>query len=256
MILLTPLLILAQALLSGSGGGDAGTHHRAHSRAHPHQAPSPVPSVRVTIVNATCAPALSLATEGSNTPAAYPLFPQGEWTANEPVTTPEIHYLARSTNGVLLSEKRIRFRPVSSQFLVMTGDLGRRGPADMLAPVGASEQSPDSPSWPPNFQFRIYPVELVTRDPFHYRVINAMPCKTLVLRTTPLGNKPSRILGLIAPGNSLLLTRQPPCVEWIAEVDGESIPLSVMQEGAAANCLIPFFLRDGKPAFVRVFESP
>jgi hypothetical protein len=30
----------------------------------------------------------------------------------------------------------------------------------------------------------------------------------------------------------------------------------IAQEGAIGNCLIPFFLRDGKPDFIRVFETP
>jgi hypothetical protein len=52
------------------------------------------------------------------------------------------------------------------------------------------------------------------------------------------------------------MVKQPPCVEWTAEIDGQSYPVTILQEGAAANCLIPFFLKDGKPAFVRIFEDP
>jgi hypothetical protein len=87
-------------------------------------------------------------------------------------------------------------------------------------------------------------------------VVNAMPAKTLILRTPARDGKPSRILGLLAPGNSLLLTGQPPCVDWIAEIDGQNYPVDIAQVGAEGNCLIPFFLKNGKPDFLRVFETP
>jgi hypothetical protein len=188
-------------------------------------------------------------------PVAYPRFAQGEWTANEPIQTTEIHYLARSMEGIPIAEKTIRFRPISSQVLLLTGDLSRSGPADKL-PQLAENPVQVSTKWPLNFQFHLYPVELACKDPCHYRVVNAMPSKTLLLKTPPEKNRPSRQLGLLAPGNSLLLTGQIPCVEWVAEIDGKAHPVTIMQEGAAANCLIPFFLRDGKPTFIRVFETP
>jgi hypothetical protein len=61
---------------------------------------------------------------------------------------------------------------------------------------------------------------------------------------------------LLAPGNSVLLTGQPESVDYDAEIDGQTCRLSIHQEGAAGNCLIPFFLREGKPDYVRVFEEP
>jgi hypothetical protein len=251
------LLIIAQAILSPLGAEPSPEQYRPSALSHHrgHAGPSPTPRVKITIVNATCVPAISLSTSGTNHPVAYPRFPQGEWTANEPIQTTEIHYLARTLEGAPLAEKSIRFGPISAQVLLLTGDLSRSGPADKLPQV-ADNPVQISVKWPPNFQFHLYPVEFVCKDPCHYRVVNAMPSKTLVLKTLPEKNRPSRQLGLLAPGNSLLLTGQPPCIEWIAEIDGKAHPLSIMQEGAAANCLIPFFLRDGKPTFVRVFETP
>ena len=251
------LLIIAQAILPPLGAESSPEQHRpsAISHHHGHAGPSPTPRVKITIVNATCVPAISLSTHGTNHPVAYPRFQQGEWTANQALQTTEIHYLARTMEGAPLAEKSIHVGPISSQVLLLTGDLSRSGPADKLPQVGDNPVQV-SIKWPPNFQFHLYPVEFVCKDPCHYRVVNAMPSKTLVLKTLPEKNRPSRQLGLLAPGNSLLLTGQPPCVEWIAEIDGKAHPLSIMQEGAAANCLIPFFLRDGKPTFVRVFETP
>ncbi len=257
MILLTSLLILAQSppLPAQPEGLPERHRHPAHAHHHALPSPSPTPRVKVTVVNAICTPAISLSISGTNLPVAYPVFPQGEWTSNEPMQVTEIHYLARSTNGTPVAERTIRFKPLSSQILLLTGDLSHSGPAEKL-PQLAENPVQTSVKWPPNFQFHLYPVELACADPCHYRVVNAMPSKTLLLKTTPEANKPSRQLGLLAPGNSLLMVRQPPCVEWIAEIDGRDYPITIIQEGAAGNCLIPFFLKNGKPDFIRIFEAP
>jgi hypothetical protein len=256
MMLLPSLLFIAQSTLLPLGAIESSEarHPTARSSRHGHPTPSPTPQVRITIVNATCEPAISLTTTGTN-PLSYPLFPQGEWTGNEPLQTTELHYLARTTNGTPLADRTIRFKPVSSQFLLLTGDLSRSGPAEKLPQLGTSRYGLPG-SFPPNFQFNIYPLELVCADPCHYRVVNAMPSKTLVLKTFPEGNKPARQLGILTPGNSLLLVGQPPSVEWVAEIDGTPYPLQIVQEGAEGNCLVPFFLREGKPTFIRVFEAP
>lgn len=251
------LLFLAQAVAGGVPDVPQGHHHAVprHRHAHASPAPAATPQVRITVVNATCAPSIALSVSGTNLPVSYPVFPQGEWTANAAGTNAEIHYTARFPEGTVIADRIIRFAPQSSQFLLMTGDLSRKGPSEkipQLAPLAAEAPHP----WPPNFQFRVYPVELVTKDPCHYRVVNAMPGKTLTLRTRSHEGKPSRLLGLLAPGNSLLLTGQPSIVDWIAEIDGKPFRLLISQEGAVGNCLVPFFLRNGKPDFVRVFETP
>ena len=224
---------------------------------HGHAAPTPAatPQVKITIVNATIVPSIALSVTGTNLPVAYASFPQGEWTANAAVSNSEIHYLARFPEGPVIADRVIRFAPQSSQYLLLTGDLSRKGPSEKLPQLTPTAWEPPHP-WPPNFQFHVYPVELVTKDPCHYRVVNAMPAKTLTLLTPAHDGKPSRILGLLSPGNSVLLTGQPACVSWIAEIDGQMYPVTVTQAGAEGNCLIPFFLRDGKPDFIKVFETP
>jgi hypothetical protein len=248
-------LLLAQSLAISHGPKTA--HHAvAHCHhGHPFPNPSATPHVKVTIVNATCAPSIALSVSGTNLPVAYPFFSQGEWTANAAVTNTDIHYMARFPEGQVIADRIIRLAPQSSQFLLLTGDLSRRGPSEKLPQLAPTAWESSHP-WPPNFQFHVYPVELVTKDPCHYRVVNAMPGKTLTLRTRARDGKPSRLLGLLAPGNSLLLTGQPASIDWIAEIDGDSLPLAITQEGAVGNCLIPFFLSDGKADFVRVFEMP
>lgn len=281
MIILASLLLLAQTALltitASSATGSSGESHRYH---HALPSPSPTPAVRVTIVNATSVPSIALgvgsstslshghdhgtestsgariasSTRTTNIPIAYPDFHQGEWTANHAIRTPEVQYAVHATNGPLMALQTIHFKPLSSQYLLLTGDLSNQGPAEKL-PQLLGETAPAG-SYPPNIQFHVIPYTLVSPDPCHYRIVNAMPRKTLLLRSPASGNKPSQQLAYLAPGNCVLLVRQPPCVTYEAVIDDQTIPLEIKQEGAEGNCLIPFFLRNGKPDFVRVFEDP
>jgi len=229
--------------------------HRHSTPRHVSESPSPTPAVRITIINATSVPAISLNTRGTNMPAEYPFFPQGEWTANAPLRTPEIHYSARDMGGKLVADRVIRLKPVSSQTLLLTGDLSCNGPSEKLPPLNpAGVANPQF--WKPNFQFHLFPSELCCADPCHYRVFNGMPSKVLTLWSVAEGNKPRRQLAILAPGGSVLLVKQPACVEWEVEIDGANHPVNIAQQGAVGNCLIPFFLKNGRPAFVTVFEEP
>lgn len=256
MLSLLPILLLAQAEMLPSGNPVPSHHSSAHGHPrHPAATPTPSPQVRITVVNATCAPALSLDIAGITPAVDYPLFPQGEWTANEPLQTNEIRYLARSTNGAPLADRVIRFKPVSSQFLLLTGDLSTNGPSDTLPRIGAIPQ-PAARASAPNLQFHHYPTVTACQDPCHYRVVNAMPSRLLLLRSIAGGGKPSRQIALLPPGGSALLTHQPSSVEWEAVIEEKVYPLAIRQTGNPRNCLIPFFLRNGKPENIRVFETP
>ena len=82
-----------------------------------------------------------------------------------------------------------------------------------------------------------------------------MPSKLLILRSVAETGQPSRQLALLAPGNSALFIRQPRNLQWEAEIDGRIYPVTIEQENDSNNCLIPFFLRNGQPDFIRVFEE-
>jgi len=261
MITLPILLSLAQTtilpatpLLANSSEQPSVHSVRHHRQAAP--TPIPTPEVRITIVNATSVPALSLSTIEGGAHKAYHLFPQGEWTANEAIKTAEVQYLVQSTNGASLSKQIIRFKPHSIQFLLITGDLSTKGPAERLPGIVAPLTSSQPQTWPPNLQYHLFPYTLVSQDPCHYRIFNGMPGKTLLLRSVPVGNKPSQQLALLAPGNSVQLVQQPASIDYDTVIDGQTNRLEIRQEGAAGNCLIPFFLRNGKPDFIRVFETP
>lgn len=243
--LLLTTLLLAQAL----------PHH---GKAAP--TPAPSPEVRITIVNATSVPAISLsaasgssASKGSH--PTYPFFPQGTWTSDQPLKSTTIDYLARTTNGGLIAEHKLSFPPVSSQILLITGDLSTVGPPESLPAIGLPPSVGAKP-WSPNLQFHVYPTGTGTNDLCRYRVVNGMPSKLLILRAPPEGNKPAQQLALLAPGNSALFVKQSPNLHWEAVIEGQVYPLDMEQEAAKKNCLIPFFLKNGQPTFIRVFENP
>ena len=231
-------------------------HHRAHRlRAHASPTPASSPEIRITIVNATSVPFISLNTAGTNLPSAYPVFTQGTWTGNAPGTNPVIDYLARDTSGHIVARRLLHFQPVSSQILLLTGDLSTTGPAELPPQLG-SPPIQGSKSWQPNLQFHIYPSAKGDKNRCCYRVVNGMPSKLLVLRTIAEAGQPTRQLALLAPGNTSLFIRQPRNLQWEAEIDGRIYPVTIEQERDSNNCLIPFFLRNGQPDFIRVFEEP
>lgn len=234
-------------------------HHTHHANALP--TPAPSPEVKIQIVNATSVPAIALNDKGTNLPIAYPNFPQGTWTGNEPISTNCVSYLVSTTNGALIASHTQKFPIVSSQILLLTGDLSTIGPADSLPQIGLPPP-PEALPWTPNLQFHLYPNTPVTNAPSgtpslcRYRVVNGMPSKLLIIRAVSDGTKPGRQLALLAPGNNALFIKQPSNLHWDAEIDGVIYPLTIEQEDDHRNCLIPFFLKNGKPSFIRVFENP
>jgi hypothetical protein len=245
------LLLLVVAAATPCPAKDATARRTRHHAVNGDDGP---PSIRLTIINATSVPEISLS-KGTNIPADYPRFRQGTWTADEALTNSTINLVVRTSEGVIVANRSLVLPKKCHRFLLLSGDLSRRSLAEKpTQPLPRTASTPDLP--PPNLQFLSYPVELVTKDPFHYRVVNAMPDKTLTLHVPAHDGKPARTLGILTPGNSLLFTGHPPSIEWIAEIDGAKFPVSVTQEGAAGNCLIPFFLRKGRPDFVRIFENP
>ena len=256
--MLPTLLFLAQALISPSSTPSPVTSTSHHGTYHHHTAasptPAPLPEIHITIVNATSVPFISLNTAGTNLPVAYPEFPQGTWTGNAPLTNPVIDYLARNSDGHIVADRPLHFPLVSSQILLLTGDLSTSGPAEAPPPLG-SPPVQGSTVWPPNLQFHIYPAAKGDSERCRYRVVNGMPSKLLILRSVGESNQPSRQLALLAPGNSALFIRQPHNLQWEAEIDGRIYPVTIEQESDSNNCLIPFFLRNGRPDFIRVFEE-
>jgi len=228
---------------------------RFQNQANSLPSPSPSPQIRVCIINATSVAKISLSVSGTNEPPAYPDFPQGTWTGNAPLGTNSFHYLVRTDSGIPVADRVITFKQQSSQLLLITGDLSTTGPSDK-PPAVVFNPTPNQLSWPPNIQFHTFESSNGAVDPSHYRIFNGMPSKILTLRSKSNGKFPSRQIALLAPGDSVLFVHQPSDVEWEAEIESVNYPLSIRQTGTPQNCIIPFFLREGRPDFIRVFESP
>lgn len=266
MTRLATILLLVQLLAVQAGAQASREWSRNHVVRHGAK-PASSTSVRVTIVNATTAPALSLSVTGTNGAPAYPFFHQGDWTSDPPFTNPVVDYAVRDTNGALLATQRVNYKLISKQYLLLTGDLSREGEPTRLR--GVSDAAPSSGQDRPyvvsgmrsqtqraNLQFQIIACEGVVKDPSHYRFVNCIPGATLILRKPAEGCHPARELALLTPGNSVLLTGQQDSVVYEADVLGTVMRIEIIQEGAVADCLIPFYLREGKPTYATVFESP
>ena len=59
----------------------------------------------------------------------------------------------------------------------------------------------------------------------------------------------------VKPGEFAVLAGQPATARYLAKVDGENISLLMRQEGLIRNAMIIFFLKNGRPAFMRAFEN-
>jgi len=267
LITLPSLFIFAQATLAPidpasfemppmTSGADVRPMARSvkEHRLHGSPTPAPSPQVRISIINATSVPSIGLTMTSTNLSVTYPDFPQGIWTADAPLKTPLIHFLVHGRDGSIVADRPLVFQPVSSVFLLLTGDLSTSGPPDQPPQLGLP-LAPGAKPWPPNLQFHIYPSVTGTNEGCCYRVFNGMPSKLLILKTPAEPDKPSRQLALLAPGNSALFIHQPSNLEWEAEIEGQTYAVAIEQEGEHRNCLIPFFLKDGEPEFIRVFED-
>jgi hypothetical protein len=246
-------LDLQPSINSGSPAVPVARLVKTH-KLHGNPTPAPSPQVRISIINATSVPSIALTLLSTNLSITYPDFPQGIWTADAPLKTPLIHFLVRDKDGSIVAERSLAFQPVSSEFLLLTGDLSTSGPPDLPPQLGLPPP-PGANPWAPNLQFHTYPYVTGTNEGCCYRVFNGMPSKLLILKTPAEANKPSRQLALLPPGNSALFVHQPSNQEWEAEIEGETFTISIEQEGEHRNCLIPFFLKNGQPEFIRVFDN-
>jgi hypothetical protein len=198
----------------------------------------------VQIVNATSVPVLSLRV---NDTLVYDVFPQGRRSGDAPIPLLEAFYEAedKQSRSKAKSDK-ITYEPGASQSLVILGDFSTTSPPGIL-------RQPDSAltdtggKYPPNVLFQVY-AHTSTRAPVRLRVINGMPGKRLAFVS---GSEKL----VIKPGDCAVLESQPAVAEYTAYIDGETIPLLMRQEGLIRNAMIVFFLKDGKPSFMRAFEN-
>jgi hypothetical protein len=197
----------------------------------------------VQIINATSVPVLALKV---NDTLAYNTFPQGERSGDAPVPLLEAIYEAEDKrSGSKAKSNKITYEDGTYQSLVILGDFSITSAPGILRQPDGLLNNEDGKH--PNVLFQVYPHTL-SKAPVRLRIINGVPGKSL---TFAKGKKEV----IVRSGECAVLESQPPTAQYTAHVDGESIPLLMRQEGLIRNAIIVFFLKDGKPSFMRAFES-
>jgi hypothetical protein len=198
----------------------------------------------VQIVNATCVPAIALRI---NDRIAYENFPQGLKTADSPASLLKAVYEAEDRQtGSRATSAKIAYEPGTNQSLVILGDFSTDTPPGVLRHPGRALTAEEK-QYPPNVLFQVFS-HTATEAPVRLRIINGMPGKSL---TFVAGRREI----VVKPGEFAVLTGQPATARYLAKVDGENISLFMRQEGLIRNAMIVFFLKSGRPAFVRAFEN-
>jgi hypothetical protein len=199
---------------------------------------SPPGTASVQIVNATSVPAISLKINDS---LVYGTFPQGKKSADAPVRVLEAVYEAEDKRtGSRARSETIIYEPGAYQSLVVLGDFSTPAPPQSGNPAGENASVP-------NVRFQVFSHQ-ATKPPVRLRIINGMPGKTLKFAGGALEL-------VIKAGDHAILENQPAIAQYAATVDGASIPVLMRQEGLIRNALIVFYLKEGKPAFMRAFEN-
>jgi hypothetical protein len=212
------------------------------SRSHAETAPPPSTSVQ--IINATSVTAITLRINES---VAYDDFPQGLETADSPTGLLHATYEAEDKGtGSRATSPAITYEPNTNQSLVILGDFSTDSPPGMLRHPGRALTGEDK-RYPPNVLFQVF-AHTAAEAPVRLRIINGMPGKNLTFVAGPQEL-------VVSPGESAALTSQPAVAQYVAIIDGEKTSLLMRQEGLIRNAMIIFFLKGGKPAFMRAFEN-
>jgi hypothetical protein len=198
----------------------------------------------VQIVNATSVPAITLRI---NDRVAYENFPQGLKTADSPASLLKAVYEAEDRRtGSRATSAKITYEPGTNQSLVILGDFSTDTPPGALRHPGRALTGEDK-QYPPNVLFQVFS-HAATEAPVRLRIINGMPGRSLTLVA-------GRREIAVKPGEFAVLAGQPATARYLAKVDGENISLLMRQEGLIRNAMIIFFLKSGRPAFMRAFEN-
>ena len=210
----------------------------------PVQAESKLETTSVQIVNATSVPVISLKV---NDTLAYGTFPQGKRSGDAPVSLLEAVYEAEDKrSGSKAKSEKITYEAGAYQSLVILGDFSMKSSSKILRQPESALRREDR-KHPSNVLFQVYP-HTASKAPVRLRIINGVPGQSLTF-----GHGENEVV--IRPGDCAILENQPATFQYTAHVNGESISLLMRQEGLIRNALIVFFLKEGKPTFLRAFEN-
>lgn len=217
------------------------------------QEDSPGAQTSVQIVNATSVPTIALSQNGKTD---YPEFPQGLRTADAPTNRIKVKYTAvDKQSGASADSPEIKYAPNGNQSLIILGDFSTTVPPETFPQSGQPQEESEKP-FPPNVHFRVYNhTKGALPDSVRLKVINGMPGKILNLGIEGSQQGQGQKITL-KPGEESDILGQAPVSEYVAEIDGKSIPILMRQEGEIRNALLIFFLKaDGQPGFTRAFEN-
>ena len=208
--------------------------------------PTPPPTTSVQIINATSVPEISLSVNGS---MSYPVFPQAILTSDAPIPLRDLRYVAvDKKSGARVESDVIKFQVDANQSLVIMGDFSTMSPPGNL-PQPEQPAAKPTKTYPPNVVFKVYMHKKPGPDGMvRLRVINGMPGKKL---TFAAGSDSREIL----PGGSAEFAGQPGFSTCQAQADDQKITVSTRQSGIVRDVMVVFYLKAGKPAFLRAFEN-
>jgi hypothetical protein len=202
----------------------------------------PAPTTNVQIVNATSVAVITLKL---NDAILYDAFPQGNRSGDAPIRVVDSVYEAEDKRtGLRATSDKIKFEPSVYQTLVIFGDFSVDPPQVSGTPNKA--ETGDRPTAPRVF-FQVFS-HSTSAQPVRLRIVNGLPGRNL---TFVSANEEM----IIKPGAHAILTGQPAIAQYTAKIDGESIPLLMRQEGLTRNTMVIFFMKNGKPTFMRAFEN-
>ncbi len=203
-------------------------------------------AAELTIVNATCVPAISLSVNGT---MCYPDFPQGAQTGNGTWDGLKNRYQAADGKSGRTSEPcSVTLTARANQTLIVAGDFSTDISPVAFPQPGPPPEPPSKP-FPPNVHFLVYPYEAQadsTRPCF--RFVNLMPRIPLELA------QPNRPATRLLPGKDVLLTSQPRPAVYSAKAGDKTFTITLITK-EDKNQLVIFFLKDGAPAWKAVAEQ-
>lgn len=208
-----------------------------------HGEPPPA-TASVQIVNAASVPSIALRI---NDRLVYENFPQGLKSADSPTGALIATYEAEDKQtGHRARSAEITYKPGTNQSLVILGDFSTDTPPGALRHPGRA-LSGNSEHYPPSILFHVFS-HAAKEAPVRLRIINGMPGKSLTFGA-------GRQEIVVEPGGFAVLDGQLAIAQYQAKIDGKEISVLMRQEGLVRNAMIIFFLRNGRPAFMRAFEN-
>ena len=207
----------------------------------------------IQIVNGTCVPEINLTV---NKLPLYSHFQQGLYTGDAYVPYVMASYRAEDPVSKRISPETVEsFESKKKQTLLITGDFSITDPPEDLPQPPPAVPAPNptpAKAYPPNVQFRILSHTLTSgEEKVRYRFFNAVPRQTVTLRKASESTGGQAIL----PGKTYSYSKQTGLENYLAKFNDKEVSVAMRQEGHTRNATIVFFLKNGQPAFSRIFEN-